>query len=74
MLFRSGSASAFIEQLLPRYADYGQLPQKDAPFLIDFYATILVHAILDRSDRKGLALLAQQIDTALQGSLRAFAE
>lgn len=68
------SASAFIRQLLPQYENYGELPQKDTPFLVGFYATILVHAILDHSDRKGLELLAREIDTALRGSLRAFGE
>ena len=66
------STYTFIEQLLPQYTGYEQLTQKDAPFLMDFYAAILVHALLNRSDRKGLPLLAQQIDTALQGSLSAF--
>ena len=66
------SASGFVAQLLPRSESYGALPQRDAPFLTGFYATILVHAILDHNDRKGLELLAEEIDTALSGSLNAF--
>ena len=68
------SASGFVTQLLPRYEGYEALPQRDTPFLIGFYATILVHAILDHNDRKWLDLLAGEIDTALRGSLRAFGE